>query len=360
MEQDMILKAGGIIIVVVMALSMIAVAGISVMEQGTNSGNGSNINTNPIVTPYAYDLEFNTSAIKELNSFRMVAGTTHLTKTDIDNAIKDIDGISKISSEFRKAQDSSWLYYAEITLKKTAVLDDAINNIYALEYFDTGEKVAMKYMTISSPGELELYNKDLDINRNFTFAASTLPALVGIETMPGDEISVSGTVTLKGKEVTALELMENNNITGSPQYFSTQETLQILTLGEDLLFEGQTSDQNIDQNYYKEQLALIDSDSQIYFMPDENTIRFAGQSKVINSEAIANLFSEIDSMSMFQDATFNLTSVYITELDKDLELDSNIITAQVRLGHSVDDEVDLTLNLFVERDTASVMQGIEN
>ena len=357
MKQENILKIGGIAIVAVMAFSMIAAAFIYVPED--SGANTDGINTNPIVNSFVYDLDFSSTAIKELNSFRMVAKTSNLDKSQIDSAIQGMDGVSKVGSEFRNNANGVWDYFAEITLKKTANLNDILNQIFELEYFTDGEKVAMKYMTINSPGMLTLYNSELDINRNFEFTSTTLPALVSIETVSGDTISLNGSVTLRGMNITALEIIEASNETAQPQYFSVNETLPIISLGNELLFEGQT-DQNIDQNYYTEQLALIDESAQIYFVPDENLLRFAGQSSVTNSDAILSLFSEMDALAFYQDAEFELSSVYVSELEKEFALDSNTLTAQIRLGHTIGEEVSLALNLYVQRESAAIMQGIEN
>ena len=68
----------------------------------------------------------------------------------------------------------------------------------------------------------------------------------------------------------------------------------------------------------------------------------------------------MQALAFYQDAEFELSSVYINELAKELTLDSNTITAQVKLGHQIGDEANLTLNVYVQRENASVMQGIEN
>ena len=206
-----------------------------------------------------------------------------------------MEGVSKVGSEFRKIDDSTWNYFAEITLKKSANLNEILDDIFALDYFTDADKVAMKYMTISSPGELSLYNPTLDINRNFTFEAAVLPTLVSIETVSGDTVTVSGTVTLRGMDITGLELIESANTSSQAQYYSVEQNLPVISLGSELLFEGAA--ENIDENYYKEQIELIDENAQVYFVPDENLIRFAGQSSVIHSGELMSLFSEISTLS---------------------------------------------------------------
>ena len=358
MEQETILKIGGIVIVAVMAFSMIAAALIYVPDSANTNTDG--INTNPIVNTFKYDLEFESNAIKELNSFRMVAKTSHLNKQEIDLVVRGLSEVSSVSSEFRKNEGNNWDYFAEITLKTNATVDAVLEKIYELKYFEGAENVAMKYMTISSPGELMLYNSELNIDRNFVFEAPTLPVLVSTSTVPGDLISITGTITLRGKDIVALELVESSNTTAQPQYFSVTNSLPIISLGNELLFEGQTSDVNIDQNYYQDEITTIDENAQLFFVPDENIIRFAGQSSVTNSDELLALFSEIDSLAFFQDAGFEISNVFVPELDKEFALDTNTITAQIRLGHEISEEVNLTLNIVVERDNAKVMQAIEN
>jgi len=339
-----------------MAFSMLAAAFLYAPDPSDTDNSG--INTNPIVNSFEYDLEFSSTVIKELNSFRMVASTSNLNKTEIDQTINEMEGVSKVGSEFRKIDDSTWNYFAEITLKKSANLNEILDDIFALDYFTDADKVAMKYMTISSPGELSLYNPTLDINRNFTFEAAVLPTLVSIETVSGDTVTVSGTVTLRGMDITGLELIESANTSSQAQYYSVEQNLPVISLGSELLFEGAA--ENIDENYYKEQIELIDENAQVYFVPDENLIRFAGQSSVIHSGELMSLFSEISTLSFYQDATFELSSVFVSDINKELALGSNILTAQVRLGHAKGDEVNLAINLYVQRDDAQVMQAIEN
>jgi len=353
MKQETLMKTVGIVIVAVMAFSMIAVAFTSM--QNNPSTDNSGINTNPILNSFTYDLDFSSTAIKELNSFRMVAKTSNLDKSEIDTAIQKMDGVSKVGSEFRNNANGVWDYFAEITLKKTANLEDILNQIFELEYFTDAEKVAMKYMTISSPGKLLLYNTELEINRNFEFSSTTLPALVSIETMPGDVINISGSVTLKGMDITALELIELEKTR-----FTITKDLTIASLGNELFFEGQTSDQNIDQNYYKGQLSLIDENAQMYFIPDENIIRFAGISTTNKSSNLLNLFSEMNSLAFYQDAEFDAQSLFIPDLNKEFPVDSSKITAKIKSGHSIGEEISLSLNITVQEGTIQVAQGIEN
>jgi len=152
MEQETILKIGGIAIVVVMAFSMLAAAFLYAPDPSDADNSG--INTNPIVNNFEYNISFESNVIKELNSFRMVASTSNLNKSEIDNVISKMDMVTKVGSEFRKVDDSTWNYFAEITLKKSANLADVLNEIFALDYFTGTEKTAMKYMTLASPGEL--------------------------------------------------------------------------------------------------------------------------------------------------------------------------------------------------------------
>jgi hypothetical protein len=358
MEKETILKIGGIVIVAVMALSMLAVAFLYTDNDGSNNTDG--INTNPITSTFEYDISFNTTAIQNLNSFRMVAKTTQLDKQAIDLAVGRIEGIAKVNSQFRKTDGAEWDYFAEISTKKNTDLGTIINAIYALEYFSSSEQVVMKYMTISVPKEkIELYNTELNITRDFNFESGTLPALVSIETLPGDMLSVSGKITLQGKTVLELALVESENQTAQPQQYTAEAQLPILSLGNTIMFEGITL-ATIDENSLKEQINSIDSEAQVFFIPDANSTRVVGQSTIGKENEIETILVDFSEIKFLQEANFDTNSVYVTELNSDVPVEPTSFSAQVNLGHNVGDEISLSLNIYVQREIAFIAQGIEN
>jgi len=233
MNKDSVLKFVGIFIVAFMALSMIAVA---FLYAGDNSGNG-NTNQNPNVptldtTAFSYNASFDSVVLKELKSGRFTAFTSSLDKAAIDAAVLKVDGVSKINTQFRKsATDSNeWVYFADITYKTNANIASTINSIFDLNFFNQARRsefVSVKYVTVKAPPFTIIKNTDLNIDKNFSFPSSTLSILAGVETIAGNEINVGGKVSLKGNDISSIELFEYQNLTLAREYEEALQKLQI-------------------------------------------------------------------------------------------------------------------------------------
>ncbi len=217
MKQNETVKLIGIIVLVVMAFSMVAGIAISVMNNPIQTNSSSNDNTlEPTATVFSYTLSFDANAIKDLSSFRTALVTSFEDKTLIDAQVKKIGGVSTVSSQFRKdsADANTWIYLAEITVKKGTSINDVLTGIYSISYFDSNsDKIAMKHMTISVPSSVMLHNTDLNIDRNYSFPSTTLSALTGMSTLSGDELTVEGTIKLQGTVLNSVELLESVNKT---------------------------------------------------------------------------------------------------------------------------------------------------
>jgi hypothetical protein len=212
MKQEKFYQILGIIIIIAFAGSMF---GAFLYAPQPSSNN----NTSPPTqnkTTYNYSISFDTKVIQELQAIRVAAETSSLNKQEIDLDVQKIEGVARIQfSEFRK-QENSWLYFAQIDLKKQASPNEVIERIFDLNYFDA-YKEAMKRVSISTPDDaIELYNTDLDITRKFTFEYPTTFTIADLNTMPEDEIRVNGTIQLQGKDVLFLELIEAYNYTQAP------------------------------------------------------------------------------------------------------------------------------------------------
>jgi len=215
-EQNKTVKYLGIIILILMAFSMIAGIAISVMNNPIQTINPDNSLPEPTATIFSYTLSFDANAIKDLSSFRTALVTSFEDKALIDTEVKKITGVSTVSSQFRKdsADANTWIYLAEVTTKKNASITDILTGIYSIKYFDANsDKLAMKHMTINVPKSVMLHNTDLNIDRNYSFPSTTLSALTQIVTLPGDELTVEGTIQLQGSVINSIELVESANKT---------------------------------------------------------------------------------------------------------------------------------------------------
>jgi len=220
MENSTILKIVAIFIVVFMALSMIA-AGLLYVENPSSSNPQSGSTDTlpePTASTFTYNVSFDANALKALDSIKIAPYTASADKAAIDSAILKIEGVSRVSSQFKKpALDSNvWYYIADISLKKNADSADIAQKIFDYNLFDQSKRFeffAAKYMTISAPASTMIHNTDLNIDRNYSFDSTTLSALANLSTTPGDNLIISGTIQLQGKTVLSLSLAEERNLT---------------------------------------------------------------------------------------------------------------------------------------------------
>ena len=361
MAKESKMQKWGLVIVIVMAASMFALPFLY-------SGDDQPTDNTPVDqsltdgTTFTYTTTFDANVIKELNSIRFAVSTSVLDKTSIDQAVLKVNGIANIASEFRKNDANTWLYVATATLKKNFSADEVINGIFDLSYFN-GEQAAYKYVTINSPTQVLLQNTQLDLNRKFSFENATLSALVPLGTQIGDSISVDGTVKLQGNQITAAEFIQNSNNTAAPQQFTVAGAATIVSLGEKISFEGTTTE-TVDENTIKDALNAIDENSVVSFYqfdankPDKTIYGKASLSKASEIQAILeeNNFTH----KITQEGTVALATVFVPDLEKELTLVENSFSAQLNLGHDANDEVNLAINIYAQRDSAFVIEAIEN
>ena len=231
MDKTQVVRYLGIFVLIVMALSMVAVI-LSVERNSSN--NPSSTDTLPVAkdNPFDYTLSFNATAIKDLSSARIAGMTNETNKALIDSSILKITGVSKVSSQFKKTSVDSnlWVYLAELSLKKGADLFTVTKSLSDLNYFDKSQGVeAMKYITISVPSSVMLHNIDLNIDRNFSFPATTLSTLASVSTQSGDELIVGGNITVQGQIINSISLLEQQNLTRDQQLQDIANQIQIDT-----------------------------------------------------------------------------------------------------------------------------------
>ena len=248
MKQEEKVKYLGIIILVLMAFSMIAGIAISVITNPVQTDDTTNDLPDPTATTFNYSLSFDANAIKDLSSFRTALVTSFEDKILIDTELKKIEGVSSVNSQFRKdsTDSNSWIYLAEVTIKKTANINEVLSKIYSIKYFDAdADKLAMKHMTINVPKNVMLHNTDLNIDRNYSFSSTTLSALTQITTAPSDELTVEGTIQLQGNAIVAIELIESLNKTAQDRMIKEWEA-QMVDLNQQLIID--TNNSNTDTN----------------------------------------------------------------------------------------------------------------
>ncbi|NMA44604.1 MAG: hypothetical protein GX950_02225 [Candidatus Diapherotrites archaeon] len=314
MNNNDLVKYLGILIALVMLVSFI---GFGLLY-------GNNINTSAIDTSteqlvdnkeeFSYNISFDTSALSEINALRLVASTTSIDKDEIDSLVSKVSGVSRVSSRLTKLADfEGWFYYAEVYLKKGVDSSIVAENILAIDLFskDPSESQVVKYMTISAPASVKLFNPDSNISRDYNFESTTVSALVDLATLPGDKISVTGTIKLIGKTITGLELIEESNSTNTPTNYTVKQKLVLSELEEDIMFEGEREASSyLSQEDLKKEINLLDENASVFVYSFYNKINIE-----TNSEVSEDLVSKLENVSGINSVT--------TEDKKNIVVDFN-------------------------------------
>jgi hypothetical protein len=295
MKNDDVVKYLGIGVAIVMIISTI---GIGLLYGQDNNSSASTSSTEQLLEnkeEFSYTVSFDTKTLAELNALRLIVMTDSVDKDAIDAKVTKIEGVSRTSSRLTKLTDfEGWFYFAEIYLKKGTDPSIIADNILALEIFSQTpeERQIVKYMTIIAPEKAKLTNTDLNISRDYNFESTTVSALVNLDTLAGDEISVSGTISLIGKTISALELIEENNLTTSPKQYTIKQKLELKELEESVMFEGEREvNLYLIQSELQNELKLIDENSIVYLYPFDTIIKINSNNEF--SEETLLKFEEI-------------------------------------------------------------------
>lgn len=352
MERETLYKIIGIIVVVAMAGSMFAAALIYMPD--SSSGDPTDVQENPTNTgsSFQYSITFDTNVVSELNSIRIVAETSSLNKNEIDLAIQKIDDVSKVSySEFRK-NGEGWIYFAQIDLKKSANIENIVNEIFELDYF-FGMKDSMKRVSIATPKEqIELYNADLNITRNFKFDYVTTFAIASLTTKPGDVITVSGTITLQAQNVLGIDLMEQSNQTNATQYYSVEKEFVLESIGEEIFFQASV-DENSETDYEAE-LKKIDENIQVFLMQGN----IIGQTNISNKTQVENLLSGLENFTIKQAGLIFVDKLFVEELNEEVEFNQEI-DVEINAGKIIGQKINTEIIVAVQRDSVEIYSAVE-
>lgn|GEM_PF-1029112 len=290
------LKYMGILVAIIMIGSMFAIvlygSESSVPEASNEELTGGE--------EFSYEVSFQGTVTRDLGAIRFATKTNIIDKEIVDKAVLGVEGVSRINSTFRKSTDDvNWYYFAEVYLKKNADPLTVVDLISEIDYFSKtpGESQYVKYMTLSSPGKVQLLNKDLNITRDFNFDNTNLFVLAGINTAQNDEVSVFGTIRIIGNNVTFIELLEQENLTATPKQYSLSETLPIKELKETVLFEGER-DQNsiLDKEAIYEQVKNIDENAEINIFSLDMDLSLRIKSNSPLSEETIDALKEIEGI----------------------------------------------------------------
>lgn len=172
------------------------------------------------------------------------------------------------------------------------------------------------------------------------------------------------------------------DINTNPTFFSLQNSLKVsvdsnhpisssdtdaISALEGVISAEAGQGNSISIGFEKEKIGSIVSGVKEYFSGKGASIEITYPQEyvfgeIMESENLAGLESILSgkgfSVSLKQEAIFDLNSVFVGELGKELPFEKRSFSATIAPGHSVGDAVPLTLTLTVQRDKISGISGV--
>ncbi len=132
---------------------------------------------------------------------------------------------------------TGYVYVAEISFDNDlnlGVMLERLGEETSLEYLD-GYTFAL--IELPSTIEMQSENSELGLFQTYKFSENISEALVGFDTMEGDQLTVSVTATFIGADATNIMAFEEANITAAPVEKSTIIEAEISSLENTIFFE---------------------------------------------------------------------------------------------------------------------------
>ncbi len=231
-------------------------------EQGPGQGNGDE----PVLPATAINFVAENIEVKVdqmLPTIRIQAETNETDLVVINSSIYAIEGIKRVNAGFEQSPytllGTGYVYVAEISFDNDlnlGVMLERIGEETSLEYID-GYTFAL--IELPSIIEMQSENSDLGLFQTYEFSENISEALVGFDTMEGDQLTVLITATFIGNDATNIMAFEETNLTATPVEKSTMVEAEISSLENTVFFETELPYSLFDSlSLLEEEIAVID------------------------------------------------------------------------------------------------------
>ena len=230
-------------VVVIMAASTVGFAVLyRTPDQQDGGDSGGEIPEQP---PTAIDFQasgVDATVLQLLPSVRVAGETAQTDISAVNSAIYQIKGVKKVTGSFQPWQQTTlgrgYIYVADISYSRD------YNAAYIMEKLGTEAGLqsisGMVYCEVQLPNRIlfESANKDLNLGREYDLNGNSAEGLVGLQTIPGDELKVDITATFLGAKPAKISAVERENITATPVQGSVSLSAPVESLEKTLLLSA--------------------------------------------------------------------------------------------------------------------------
>jgi hypothetical protein len=224
---------------VIIALMLFSGAAIFLAGQSVDPTDTPSTNDNPTLSTYV--VEGVKGTVTAVFSTAIVGGQTDESdKTVIDEALQQISGVKGIDSQFTQldASSSQLTYLANVELEEGTSKEEFIQRVNSLVSLQ-GVEIYFQ-ASVEIPPKMSGKNQQNEI-KEFTLPQNVIQAIVTPQTMVGNQISGSVSVTFQGDTPVNAYLVESQNISLTPKSISVSGEYVLSSLEDRLSMAGSWS-----------------------------------------------------------------------------------------------------------------------
>ncbi|MDD5147861.1 MAG: hypothetical protein PHH08_00170 [Candidatus ainarchaeum sp.] len=193
----------------------------------------------PPASEIKYSAKFQPAKVVEIMPLIKIFGyTSEYDIQKIDSAIAGISGVTKVTSVFGNTAPPNLTYIAEISFSRDFGPETVVGEIKSRGILQGVDGYALGVVDLQKKIVFKSENADLNLTKEYEFADTQSPALVGFADLKGDDVLVTVSAVFAGSKLVDLMSIEEQNITAAPSSGTQNLELSIVSLEPSLVFSG--------------------------------------------------------------------------------------------------------------------------
>ena len=232
-------QLGAIFMAVIMFGSILGIFGL----QGNSNNNAPEgyvpdvpVNQTPTAVPYEVPT-VDATVLELFPTIIIIAKSGDFELNETTSKILSIEEVISINNaQFFDSASSNENFRADIRLNSPESIQTAFDSISAIESL-TNIQIFPQAL-VSLPESVEFRNEGLDLTQEHTFVEPQTQAYVTMNTLKGDELTVSLNASFEGSVLVSLNAFELSNSSSASQIYFTDDSFSIASLENEFLVRG--------------------------------------------------------------------------------------------------------------------------
>ncbi|MFH1390843.1 MAG: hypothetical protein ABIH20_00855 [Candidatus Diapherotrites archaeon] len=235
-------QLGAIFMAVIMFGSILGILGLQ-NDNNTNNGSAGNVPDVPInqtPTAVAYEVpEIQVTVIELFPTAVLLAKSSDFELNETTSKILAIEEVISVdNAQFFDDASRNENFRANIKLVSAESIQTAFESIKEIESLSSVQ--IFPQALVSLPESVEFRNEGLDLTLEHTFTEPQAQAYITIDTLKGDELTVSLNASFEGQVLVNLNAFEVYNASTAPQIYFTEDSFSIISMENEFFVRAST------------------------------------------------------------------------------------------------------------------------